>query len=97
MPRKPPKTGWHKQDIMASVRKKGTTLMRLSLEHGLHKNTLNVACNLRFPRAHAIIADFLGVPRHEIWPQFYHADGSLKTFRRVRVELAQGQARGRAA
>ena len=85
------KPGWHKQDIIAAVRKRGTTLMRLSVENGLNRNTLNLACEARFSRAHTIIAEFLGVPRHEIWPQFYDDTDTPTTLRRL------GPASGRAA
>jgi Ner family transcriptional regulator len=80
---------WHKQDIIAAVRKKGSTLQRLSYDHGFARNTLNMACDARFPRAHQVIADFLGVPRQVIWPQFYHPNGEPKTFKQVRAESIQ--------
>lgn len=77
---------WHKQDIIAAVRKRGSNLNRLSVENGFFRNTLNVACTTRFPRAHQVIADFLGVPRQTIWPQFYHPNGEPKSFKQVRAE-----------
>jgi Ner family transcriptional regulator len=85
-------TNWHKQDIIAAVRKRGTTLNRLSIERGFFRNTLNDACTKRFPRAQQVIADFLGVTRQEIWPEFYRPDGSPRVFRQVTV-----RDRGRAA
>jgi lambda repressor-like predicted transcriptional regulator len=33
-----------------------------------------------------VIADFLGVPRQTIWPQFYHPNGEPKSFKQVRAE-----------
>jgi Ner family transcriptional regulator len=63
--------GWHPQDIIAAVRKKGTSLQALGRAHGFSRVTFNRATTERFPRAHAIIATFLMVPRHVIWPQFY--------------------------
>lgn len=63
--------GWHPQDIIAAVRKRGTSLQRLGLEHGFERTTFNKALHHRFPRSHAIIAEFLGVPRHELWPHWY--------------------------
>jgi Ner family transcriptional regulator len=81
--------GWHPQDIIAAVRKRGSSLQRLGLEHGFSRITFNRAAKERFPRAHQVIADFLGVPRQIIWPQFYHPNGEPKSFKRVRVESLQ--------
>lgn len=76
--------GWHPQEIVAAVRMKGSSLQRLGLEHGFSRVTFNRAAKERFPRAHDVISSFIGVPRQEIWPQFYRADGSLRTFRQAR-------------
>ncbi|MBN8533883.1 MAG: helix-turn-helix domain-containing protein [Rhizobiales bacterium] len=81
--------GWHPQEIIAAVRKKGSSLQRLGLEHGFSRITFNRAAKERFPRAHQLIAEFLGVPRQVIWPQFYHANGEPKTFKQVRAEAVQ--------
>lgn len=81
--------GWHPQDIIAAVRKKGSSLQALGREHGFSRITFNKATRERFPRAHQVIAEFLGVPRQTIWPQFYHADGTPRTFRQIRAEAAR--------
>lgn len=80
------KAGWHPQDIIAAVRKRGSTLQTLSRQHGFNRITFNKSVTMRFPRAHQIIADFLGVPRQEIWPQFYDENGNTRTFRQVRAD-----------
>lgn len=89
MTKKPEQQPWHPQDIIAAVRKKGSSLQRLCREHGFSRVTFNRATKERFPRAHQIIADFIGVRRQEIWPQFYHEDGTPKTFRQVRADQAR--------
>lgn len=63
--------GWHPQDILAAVRKRGTTLRALGRVHGFSTNALNVALTKRFPNAHVVIARFLGVSLHELWPHWY--------------------------
>lgn len=68
--------GWHPQDIIAAVRKRGSSLQRLSRDHGFARETFNHALVRRFPNAHAIIADFLGVSRGGLWPHWYRPDGS---------------------
>ena len=73
----PTPQGWHPQEIIFSVRMKGTSLQRLSREHGFHLRTFNMAVKQRFPRCHDIIAAVIGVPRQSIWPQFYDEDGRV--------------------
>ncbi len=68
--------GWHPQDIVAAVRKKGSSLQALGRQHGFSRVTFNRATQERFPRAHQVIAAFLGVKRQEIWPQFYDESGA---------------------
>ena len=81
--------GWDPQDILFAVRKRGSNLQRLGLERGFFRHTLHKSLTCQFPRAHQVIADFLGVPRQVIWPQFYHPDGERKTFRQVRADVAR--------
>lgn len=80
---------WDPQKVLFAVRQKGSNLQRLGLQNGFFRHTLHKSLTERFPRAHQVIAEFLGVPRHEIWPQFYHADDTLKTFRQVRADLVR--------
>lgn len=68
--------GWHPQDIMAAVRKRGSSLQRLARENGFGRNTFNRALTERFPNAHQIIAKFIGVGRGELWPQWYRPNGA---------------------
>jgi len=79
---------WHPQDIIAAVRKKGTSLQRLALEHGFSRVTFNMAATKKFPNAHNIIAAVIGVPRQEIWPQFYGPSGKSLGLTRRRPSRA---------
>lgn len=65
------RAGWHPQDIIAEVRKRGSSLQALTRQHGFGRTTLYSSLTRRFPFAHAVIADFLGVTRRELWPQWY--------------------------
>jgi Ner family transcriptional regulator len=65
------KPAWHRQDIIAEVRKRGSNLAKLSREHGFASKTLHWSLYKRHPRAQAVIADFLGVRPKDIWPQWY--------------------------
>ncbi|MBI6262380.1 helix-turn-helix domain-containing protein, partial [Proteus mirabilis] len=51
------KSDWHPADIIAALRKRGTTLAN--------------ALSRPWPKGEKIIADFLGVAPSEIWPSRY--------------------------
>lgn len=62
---------WHRADIIAELRKKGTTLASLSRNAGLNARTLNNALDRRYPKGERIIASAIGVEPAEIWPSRY--------------------------
>ncbi|XOV56320.1 helix-turn-helix transcriptional regulator (plasmid) [Pantoea sp. App145] len=62
---------WHKEDIIAAVRKKKKSLAALSREYGLASGTLMNAINKPWPRGENIIADIIGIPASDIWPSRY--------------------------
>ena len=65
------KQDWHREEIVAAVRKRGKTITALSIESGLSANTLKSALQFKYPKGERIISDFLGVPPQEIWPSRY--------------------------
>lgn len=75
-PKKTSPTDWHPADVVAAVRKAGSTLRQLSISAGMHPGSLRVA--LASPRfaAQQRIADYLGVPPQRIWPSRYEPDGT---------------------
>lgn len=62
---------WHPADIIAGLRKKGTTLAAVSRETGLASSTLANALTKRWPKGEKLIAEALGVSPAEIWPSRY--------------------------
>lgn len=86
---------WHREDIIAAVRKRGTTLMELSRQHGFARNTLYLALERRLPNAHTVIAQTLGVSRGELWPQWYATDD--RPLFRMRLDLVREFSASRAA
>lgn len=71
-------TGWHKADIIAGLRKKGTSLAALSRSAGLSSSTLANALTRPWPKGEFLIAEALGVHPGEIWPERYFGeDGEL--------------------
>lgn len=63
---------WHRQDIMAEIRKRGITVAELARQSG-YKNpaTFYNVFKLPYPKVERIVAEFLGVEPQEIWPSRY--------------------------
>lgn len=74
--------GWHTQDVIAEIRKSGTTLAALSRENGFKDRSLRTALTKRWPRGNAIIASHLGVSRHQIWPNWFGPNDELLPLRK---------------
>ncbi|WEJ84985.1 helix-turn-helix domain-containing protein [Kluyvera intermedia] len=62
---------WHPADIIAGLRKKGTTLAAVSRKAGLSSSTLANALTKRWPKGERLIAEALGVAPEQIWPSRY--------------------------
>lgn len=86
------KGAWHPQDILAAVRKRGTTIKEIERRSGFGPNTLYKALTRRFPNAHTVIAEAAGETRHALWPHWY--DEADRPLLRTRPDLART---GRAA
>lgn len=69
-------SGWHREDIKAEVRKRGSSLFDLARRAGLTPRTMTRSLRVRYPSYHAVISRFIGVPTQELWPHWYQADGS---------------------
>lgn len=65
------KQDWHPADIIAALRKKGTTMAALSRQAGLSSSTLSNALIRPWPRGEWLIAEALSVHPSEIWPSRY--------------------------
>lgn len=65
------KEDMHRADIVALVRKSGTSISALSVKAGLRPTTLNNALERRYPKGEKIIADAVGLTPKDIWPSRY--------------------------
>lgn len=63
---------WHPADIIAALRKKGTTLAAQSRQAGLSSSTLANTLSRPWPKGEWLIADALNVHPAEIWPSRYY-------------------------
>lgn len=52
---------WHPADIIAALKKRGTSLAAVSRNAGLASSTLTNALNRRWPKGERLIAEALGV------------------------------------
>ncbi len=66
---------WHRADVIAAVRKGGTTLAGLARLNGLSRQSLSWALIKPHTRANVAIADHLGKHVSTIWPEWFDASG----------------------
>ncbi|TCL06390.1 Nlp family transcriptional regulator [Sodalis ligni] len=62
---------WHPADIIAALRKRGTTLAAVSRAAGLSSSTLANALTRPWPKGEWLIADRLEIHPAKIWPSRY--------------------------
>lgn len=72
---------WHRADVVCGLWKLGTSMERLSREHGYATGALRNALNIPWPKAERILAEALGVTPQDIWPSRYREDGTPKSGR----------------
>lgn len=69
---------WHRADIIAALRKAGTSLASESRRAGLGSSTLANALDRPWPKGEYIIARALSIHPSEIWPsRFYDCNANL--------------------
>ncbi len=66
------KQDWHSADIIAALRKKGTSLAAVSRQAGLSSSTLANALSRPWPKGELLIAQAINVHPSEIWPSRYY-------------------------
>lgn len=65
------KQDWHPADIIAAIKRTGTSLAALSRASGLASSTLANALTRRWPKGERLIAQAINVSPEEIWPSRY--------------------------
>lgn len=63
---------WHNADIIAALKKKGTSLAAVSRLAGLCSSTLSNAMTRKWPKGERLIAEAIGVRPEVIWPSRYY-------------------------
>ena len=79
---------WHTADIIAALRKNGTTLAAVSRSAGLSSSTLANALSRPWPKGESLIASAINMQPSEIWPSRYYdpVTGKPKE-RKIREEM----------
>ena len=62
---------WQPADIIAALKKRGTSLTAVSRNAGLASSTLTNALTRRWPKGERLIAEALGIAPEQIWPSRY--------------------------
>ena len=62
---------WHQADIIAGLRKKGTTMAAVSRAAGLSSSTLSNALSRPWPKGEMLIAQAMDIHPSAIWPSRY--------------------------
>lgn len=81
---------WHKEDIKAEIRKRGSTMASLARKSG-YKNprTFSNVFAARYPKVEGIIAEFLGVTPDVIWPSRYQQPTEIPPSKPASLEAYQ--------
>ncbi|MDE8742908.1 helix-turn-helix transcriptional regulator [Pectobacterium polaris] len=64
---------WHPADIIAALKKRGTSLSAVSRKAGLASSTLANALKRHWPKGERLIAEALGSSPEQVWPSRYNA------------------------
>lgn len=62
---------WHPADIIAALKKRGTSVAGVSRKAGLASATLSNVLSRSWPRGEKLIADALDISPEIIWPSRY--------------------------
>ncbi|MBA0036006.1 helix-turn-helix domain-containing protein [Pantoea sp. BIGb0393] len=79
------KQDWHPADIIAALRKKGTSMAAVSRQSGLCSTTLANALVRPWPKGELLIAEAIGIPPAEIWPSRYYAEDGVLINRQAKI------------
>ena len=76
---------WHPADIVAALKKHGTSLAALSRKAGLSSSTLANALSRPWPKGEWLIAQALNISPEVIWPERYFDEKGAPIFRQRRA------------
>lgn len=71
------KPHWDQHAIKAEIYRRGYTIEALAREFGVSGSFLRRVFRNPSARANRLIAQFLKIPVHELWPNWFDADGDM--------------------
>lgn len=71
------KAKWDEWAIKAELRRKGLRFKLMAGESGFSASTLRAALSKPSTNVNRFLAGKLGIPTHELWPDWFDADGEL--------------------
>lgn len=93
------KAKWDEWAIKAELRRRGYRFKVMAAESGFSASSLRAALTKPSTNVNRFIANTLGVPLHELWPDWFDADGELipakyrRKLSRQRLALASHESR----
>lgn len=66
----------HPENVKAAVRRTGISLAELARRKGLSTSTTRKALRRPTPSGNRAIAEHLGKSLHQLWPEWFDADGN---------------------
>ncbi|MBP2168481.1 Ner family transcriptional regulator [Erwinia toletana] len=76
---------WHSADIIAALRKRGTSLAAVSRQAGLSSSTLANALTRPWPKGEWLIADAIEIHPAVIWPSRYYNSKTQELINRKKL------------
>ena len=85
-------TNWHPADVIAAVRKSGSTMQAIALAAGFHRTAASHCLSWPVPHANKAIADHLGKSVSDLWPQWFDEDGEVRAdWKKITIRTAPAQ------
>jgi len=79
------KNDWHPADIIAALRKRGSSLAAVSRAAGLSSSTLANVLTRPWPKGEWLVAEALCIHPAEIWPSRYYDEAGGLIDRRIKI------------
>ena len=82
---------WDRHSILAEVHRRGENLTSLSVKNGLSNSSCRASMLICNPAADKVIAKFLNVSVHELWPDRYDENEQRIYPKRNRSKINESQ------